>query len=105
MHLSIELTILLSGISVAAALYFGISNKTRNTKTDVKKESADMATVIVKLENIGNGVNEIKADMRNVREDVAENRERIVRVEASAKQAHKRIDELAGVRRYKDDED
>ena len=59
-----------------------------------------MATVIVKLENIGNGVNEIKADMRNMREEVAATRERVVAVEASAKQAHKRIDELAGTRRH-----
>ena len=97
--MTIELTVLLSVLSVSAALFFGISSKRRSEKTEVKKESADMATVIVKLENIGNGVNEIKADMRNMREDVTENRERIVAVEASAKQAHKRIDEMTGSRR------
>lgn len=98
--MTIELAILLSVVSVSAALYFGISSKKRCDKTDAQKDSAEMATVIVKLENIGNGVNEIKADMRNMREEVAATRERVVAVEASAKQAHKRIDELAGTRRH-----
>ncbi len=103
--MTIELTIILSVLSVAAAIYFGLAGKRRNDQQDTRRETSDMTTVVVKLENIGNGVNEIKSDLRNIREDVTENRERIVAVEASAKQAHKRLDELAGVRRLRGGEE
>ena len=53
-----------------------------------------MTTVIVKLENIGTGITEIKSEMTNVKNDIKEDRERLIRVEDSAKQAHKRLDEL-----------
>lgn len=51
-----------------------------------------MTTVIVKLESIGVGIAEIKSEMTNVKLDIKENRERIVKVEESAKSAHKRLD-------------
>ena len=52
--------------------------------------------MIVKLENIGDGVSEIKSDMKNVKGEVQELRERLVVVEQSAKSAHHRLDGLAG---------
>ena len=48
--------------------------------------------MIVKLENIGDGVSEIKSDMKNVKGEVQELRERLVAVEQSAKSAHHRLD-------------
>jgi outer membrane murein-binding lipoprotein Lpp len=91
-RMSIEITILISGISVAFAIYFGIKNSKRNEKEDIKSDASQLTTVIVKLENISTGITEIKTELCNVKNDVKEDRERIIRVEESAKQAHKRID-------------
>ena len=52
--------------------------------------------LIVKLENIGNGVNEIKSDMRNMRNDIQDLRDRLIIVEQSTKSAHHRLDGLEG---------
>lgn len=90
--MSIEVALLISGCSLAFALYSGISNLKRNQKADDKNEASQLTTVIVKLENIGNGITEIKNEMSNVKNDVKESRERIIKVEESAKQAHKRMD-------------
>ena len=55
-----------------------------------------MTTLIVKLENINNGVNEIKSDMRNMRNDIQDLRDRLIIVEQSTKSAHHRLDGLDG---------
>lgn len=65
--MTLELSIVISVLSVSFALYSGISNLKRNDKKDTAEETAQLTTVIVKLENIGDGVSEIKSDMKNVR--------------------------------------
>lgn len=90
--MTIEVALLISGISLAFAIFSGISNLKRNQKADDKNEASQLTTVIVKLENIGNGITEIKGEMSNVKNDIKESRERIIKVEESAKQAHKRMD-------------
>lgn len=90
--MTIEVALLISGVSLAFAVYSGITNLKRNKSNDDKKDATEMTTVIVKLENIGNGITEIKSEMNNVKNDIKESRERIIKVEESAKQAHKRLD-------------
>jgi hypothetical protein len=89
---TIEVALLLSGVSVAYAIYQGITNNKRNQKSDDKNEASQLTTVIVKLENIGIGVSEIKSELSNVKNDMKEDHERLVKVEESAKSAHKRLD-------------
>ena len=95
--MTIEVALLISGISVAFSVFAGISNIRRNQKLDDKKDATEMTTVIVKLENIGNGITEIKNEMTNVKNDIKESRERLIKVEESAKQAHKRLDSLENI--------
>lgn len=97
--MTIEVALLISGVSVAFGIFAGIFNIRRNQKIDDKKDATEMTTVIVKLENIGNGITEIKSEINNVKNDIKEDRERIIRVEESAKQAHKRIDEITKYKR------
>lgn len=96
--MTIEISVLLGLASLALALYFGLATKRRNDRSDAQKEGADMTTVVVKLETISSGVNEIKSDLRNVRDDVNATRERLIVCEQSTKQAHKRLDEMCNVR-------
>lgn len=105
MGLSVEVALIISGVSVAFGLYAGITNLKRNEKKDAQTEASEMTTVIVKLENIGNGITEIKNEMSSVKIDIKEDRERIIRVEESAKQAHKRIDSLENRKRLGDNDE
>ena len=90
--MTIEVALLISGISLAFGLYQGVANLKRNSHIDVKKDVSEMTTVIVKLENIGNGITEIKSELSNVKQDMKDITERIVKVEESSKSAHKRLD-------------
>jgi predicted negative regulator of RcsB-dependent stress response len=90
--MTIELALLISGVSLAFGIYQGVSNLKRNEKNDAKSEATQLTTVIIKLESIGVGITEIKSEMSNMKDDNKENRERIIKVEEVAKQAHKRLD-------------
>lgn len=92
--MTIEVALLISGVSLAFGIYAGIANLKRNAKQDIKADASELTTVIVKLENIGAGITEIKNEMTNVKNDIRESRERIIKVEESVKQAHKRLDEI-----------
>ena len=92
--MTIEVALVISALSLAFGIYQGVSNLKRNQKADNVREATQMTTVIVKLENIGSGISDIKSDMRNVKDEVRELRDRIIKVEDSAKSAHRRIEEL-----------
>lgn len=93
--MTIEIALLISGVSLAFSIYAGVANMRRNQNQDASKDATEMTTVIVKLENINNGVTEIKSELNSVKTDIKESRERLIKVEESVKQAHKRIDEMA----------
>lgn len=96
--MTVELSLLLSGISVAFAVFFGITSKHRNDRKDTEQKTEDRAAthamLITKLENIADDVKEIKRDYRETRGEVKKLYERIAAVEESAKSCHKRLDRL-----------
>ncbi|MEG2261759.1 MAG: hypothetical protein RSB98_02825 [Raoultibacter sp.] len=99
--MTVELAVIISIAAFLSNLIFSISGWKRSEKHDTKSDSAQLTTVIVKLENITMGISEIKADMNNMKTDTKELRERLVKVEASASSAHKRLD---GMETWKNNE-
>ena len=94
--MQVDIPILVSFLSLVVAIVVAIVSIRRGNATDDKKEASEMTTLIVKLENINNGVNEIKSDMRNMRNDIQDLRDRLIIVEQSTKSAHHRLDGLDG---------
>lgn len=96
--MTVELSLLLSGISVAFAIFFGIASKSRNDRKDTEQETEDKASthtmLITKLENIADDVREIKRDYRETREELKELYGRVAVAEQSVKSCHKRLDGL-----------
>lgn len=94
--MTVEISLLLSGISVAFAIFFGISSKNRNERKDTEQETEDRASthtlLMTKLENIADDVKDIKRDYRETNIEVQNLRERVVAVEQSLKSYHKRLD-------------
>ena len=94
--MTVELSLLLSGISVAFAIFFGISSKSRNDRKDTEQETENRAAthtlLMTKLENIADDVKDIKRDYRETNAEVQNLRERVVAVEQSLKSYHKRLD-------------
>lgn len=74
----------------------GLAGWLRNHDTDQEKETSNMTTVIVKLENIRGSISDLKLDLKRTAEDLQSIDRRLTVVEESTKQAHKRINEIKG---------
>lgn len=85
---SIYLPIAISCISLIFALY------TYATKAN-KENTAEMTTVIVKLENIGNGIGDIKSEIASLKNDQRDDHDRLIKAETSLASAWKRINEIS----------
>ena len=97
--MQIDIPVLLSLVSVTVAIIMCIINATnlrRNRTHDDRQATTELTTLLVKIENINNGINEIKSDMRNMNTDLQKLRDRMIIVEQSSKSAHHRIDKLEG---------
>lgn len=92
--MSIEVTLLISVISVSCAVYFGLKNNKRADDKEIEQRATERAETNYKLDEIGRNVNDIKYDISETRKEVRELAERMASVEASTKQAHHRIDRL-----------
>lgn len=90
--MTIEVSLLISGVSLALAVYFGMKNMKRNETADAKAEASQLTTVIVKLETIGTGIARIENEITNMKSEFKEDHERLVKVEEAVKSAHRRMD-------------
>lgn len=77
-------------ISLCSLLLAGYSFISKNNK----ESTTELTTVIVKLESIGNGIADIKAEIANLKNDQKEDHDKIIKTEASLQTVWKRIDEL-----------
>ena len=91
-----ELGTVLSILSLIVAALVGFTNIKRNQSADNRQATAEMTTVIVKLDMINTSVTEIKADVRNQRTELQELRDKVIAVEQSVKSAHHRLDTFEG---------
>lgn len=92
--MTIEITILISVLSVSFAIYSGITNMKRNAKSDTQKETSDMTTVIVELKYISNGVTEIKHELVSVKEDIQSLRDKTTSHSECIKQIIDRVTDI-----------
>lgn len=80
--------IYISAISLLLAIYTYLSKSNKDNTTE-------LTTVIVKLENIGNGISDIKAEIASLKDDQKDDHDRLIRVEESLASAWKRINEIS----------
>ena len=83
--MTVELAVIISVISLIFGIYSGVANLKRNSRNDTKMDQSQLTTVIVKLENIGNDISEMKSDLRDVKEDLKNHSERLVKMEQQIK--------------------
>lgn len=94
--MTIEITVIISAVSVAFAIYFGLKSNHRSDVKEIEDRAANNAKVNMKLDNISQTVNDIKYDITATKKEVKELTERVVSVEQSTKSAHHRLDDFLG---------
>lgn len=86
-------------ISLSAVLLSVISlllKSHKESSEDNAEDAASMARIVAKLDSIASGVDDIRVDMRAMRDRLQNFGERLTAVEESAKSAHHRLDMLEG---------
>lgn len=78
--------IIISVLSLLLATYSFLS---RNSK----ENTSELTTVIVKLENIGNGISDIKTEIASMKNDQKEDHDRLIKVESSLASLWKQYNE------------
>ena len=86
-------TIISLVVAVAALLFTALSFK-RTSNQDTATNATEQATMTADIRYIRSSVDDIKLENKSIQRDLVDIRERVVAVEASAKSAHNRIDEL-----------
>ena len=87
-------TKVLSVVSTLCAIVFGYIAFVRNRDKDRESSVKHDATVLTEIGYIKANTDEIKAEQREQRKTNMEVVTRLTNVEASAKQAHKRLDHI-----------
>lgn len=86
----------ISVVSTICAIAFGYAAFSRNRKTDTTDEAKNDATVLSEIGYMKAGVDDIKRKLEKQDERHLEIMTRLTAVEVSAKQAHKRLDQMEG---------
>lgn len=83
-----------TGISVSAMIYFNSKNSKHTDEKEIRERIEEQTRVNLKLDEINRNTTDIKYDVSAVKKDVQKHAEKIVEIEASAKQAHHRLDSI-----------
>jgi archaellum component FlaC len=92
--MTVEVSLLIAGISLAFGLYQGISNLKRNQRYDNQKDTTAITTVTVKLEIILEELREIKVEFSGAKKEIREIRDEMITLKQSLKSAWHIIDGL-----------
>lgn len=96
--MQVEISTLISGLSLIIAIIVAVTNIRNKNYLNDRESASEITTLIVKLESIAEGINEIKSDMRNIKNEIQDLRDRLIIVEQSTKSAHERLDGVVGNR-------
>lgn len=91
-----EWTIPIGALCTLVGAVIGYVVFLRNRDKDAKAEGREDGAIMSELGYIKGGVDDLKKDMREQRTTNTQILERLTNVEASAKQAHKRLDRIEG---------
>lgn len=84
-------------ICAISGAIIGVLTYKINYSNNLKKDATSQSVIATKLDYIGKGVDDIRLDIKSQDRKINELNERVIKVEASAKSGHKRIDKLEEV--------
>ena len=90
--MTIEIAFLISLVSVAFSVYFGLKNNKRTDTKDIEERVKEYSRININLDDIGQTAKDIRLELSSVREEIKSHNDRLIKVEESVKSAHHRLD-------------
>ena len=81
-----------------AAVAVSLISLLANTRKDTRTDAAAQAIITTKLDSVINGVDDIRVELRAMRETISDHGERLAKVEARSASNTHRLDALEGKR-------
>ena len=94
--MTIEVTILISVISVSSAVFFGLKNMKRADKDDISKQAERNAEINVKLDNLLSMVSNMQADVKELSSRLTKDEKDTEALFIKFGELERRIDRLEG---------
>lgn len=95
--MTIEIALLISIVSVVFSVFFGLKNNKKSDQKEIADRIARDTRTDMKLDEISSNVRDVKETVKNIQNDIKDHEGRIVKLEASHKAEHKRLDEIFGM--------
>ena len=92
--IEVSAAIVISVISLTFTIIMGLKSNKRTDTKDVEERVKENTRINMKLDNINSTTQDIKTELSTVRVDLQKHNDKLIVLEQSCKQAHKRIDEL-----------
>lgn len=92
MVVEISTAVVISVLSLAFSVYFSTRNNKRADIKDIEERVRKDTLINTKLDSIAADTKDIRSDVSEMRKSINSHSEKIVAIEASTKQAHKRLD-------------
>ncbi|WP_110930970.1 hypothetical protein [Paenibacillus bouchesdurhonensis] len=89
-----EYTVIISIVAAVSGIILGWMGRTRTLKQDVAQEASADGMLRADVGYIKHGIDDVRSEQRQQGKKFDLLSERVTRVEESAKQAHKRLDDL-----------
>lgn len=94
MTIEISTAIIISVLSLGFSVFMGLKNNKRTDAKDIEERVKENTRINMKLDAISNNTTEIKNEISEMRKEINSHDSRIIKVEESAKQAHRRLDTI-----------
>lgn len=94
--MTIEVALMISIISVAFSVFFGLKSNKRSDAKDVEERATERAEINVRLTHIAATTNEIKDQISSLVKDVHQHGDRLTKVEESVKRHDESFKRLHG---------
>jgi peptidoglycan hydrolase CwlO-like protein len=92
--LLVWLPIIVSASAFCFSVYMGLKGNRKTDENEIAQRIARDTRTEMKLDEMSKDIKEIKETVKNIQNDVKDHEGRIVKLEASLKAVHKRLDEI-----------
>lgn len=96
--------IILSTCALCFSVYMGLKGNKKSDDNEIVERIARETRTEMKLDEMSKDIKEIKETVKNIQNDVKDHEGRIVKLEASLKAVHKRLDEIFQTAKLKEGE-
>ena len=92
MTVEITLAVVISIASLSFSVSMGLKGNRKSDEKEIIERIARETRTDMKLDEIGKDIKEVKETVKNIQNDIKDHEGRIVKLEASLKALHKRLD-------------